>query len=248
MKKISDFGKAFILNFNPQKFPSYQTEIEIEAPEKEQKQYLLKEPWWKRPFDIGFSIFAIAVSLPVMIPIAIAIKLTDGGSIFYTQKRPGLNGKEFTVYKFRTMYNNNEEILENYLKSNQKAYEEWKKYRKLKDFDPRVTPIGKFLRKTSLDELPQFLNVLKGDMSIVGPRPYISCEFDEYCIPKHIQKKLFSLKPGITGLWQVTKRNEAEFEERIKIDIEYIENQSFWLDIKIILKTIKVMFTGKGAY
>ena len=205
-------------------------------------------PWWKRPFDIVFSLFAILITLPIMVPIAIAIKLTDKESILYKQKRPGLNGRQFYLYKFRTMYPNNDEILEKYLKTNSKAKEEWKKYRKLKTYDPRVTPIGKFLRKTSLDELPQFFNVLKGDMSVVGPRPYIESEFEEYNIPTDIREKLLSVKPGITGLWQVNHRNEATFEERIKQDLEYIKNQSFLLDLKIIFKTIKVMLTGKGAY
>ncbi len=183
-----------------------------------------------------------------MIVIAIVIKLTDKGSILYKQKRPGLNGKPFYLYKFRTMYHNNDEILQRYLKENSKAKEEWEKYRKLKTYDPRVTPIGKFLRKSSLDELPQFFNVLKGDMSVIGPRPYIESEFKEYKIPKDIREKLLSVKPGITGLWQVNHRNEATFEERIKQDLKYIDNQSFLLDLKIIFKTIKVMLTGKGAY
>ena len=205
-------------------------------------------PWWKRPFDFIFSLLVIIVTLPIFLIIVILIKLTDKGPIFFKQIRPGLNGKPFTVYKFRTMYLNNEEILQEYLEKNPKAREEWEKYRKLKTYDPRVTPIGKILRKFSLDELPQFFNVLKGDMSVVGPRPYIEKEFDEYQIPQEIRKKILSVKPGITGLWQVKKRNEATFEERIKMDLEYIENQSFWFDLKIILKTIWVMFTGKGAY
>jgi exopolysaccharide production protein ExoY len=131
-------------------------------------------PWWKRLFDIGFSLFAITITLPVMIPIAIAIKLIDGGKIFFVQERPGLSGRKFKLLKFRTMYGNNDEILKKYLNENPKAREEWEKFRKLKSNDPRVTSIGKFLRKTSLDELPQFFNVLKGDMSVVGPRPYIT--------------------------------------------------------------------------
>lgn len=205
-------------------------------------------PWWKRAFDIGFSLFAIIITLPVMILIAIAIKLTDGGKIFFVQERPGLNGRKFKLLKFRTMYENNDKILKKYLNENPKAKEEWKKYRKLKSYDPRVTPIGKFLRKTSLDELPQFFNVLKGDMSVVGPRPYIYKEFDDYKIPENIRKKLLSVKPGVTGLWQVEGRNEATFEDRIDLDLKYIDNISFLGDIKIILKTIYVMLTGKGAY
>ena len=192
--------------------------------------------------------FAITATLPIMIPIAIAIKLTDRGNIFFIQERPGLDGKMFKLLKFRTMYPNNEEILIEYLKSNPKAMKEWEKYRKLKTYDPRVTPIGRFLRKYSLDELPQFFNVLKGDMSIVGPRPYILKEFDDYNVPEEVRKKLLSVKPGITGLWQVEGRNEKTFEERIKLDLKYVENISFWNDIKIILKTVWIMLRGKGAY
>ena len=202
----------------------------------------------KRVFDVFFSLFAILLSLPFMVIIAFAIKLTDKGPILFKQKRPGLNGRDFYLYKFRTMYVNNEEILQKYLESNPRAREEWKKYRKLKGYDPRVTPIGRILRKFSLDELPQFFNVLKGDMSVVGPRPYLRKEFEDYNIPEKVIKKLLSVKPGITGLWQIKARNEATFEERIKMDLEYIDKQSFLLDLKIVLKTIWVMLTGKGAY
>ncbi|WP_330216780.1 sugar transferase [Lebetimonas sp. JS138] len=111
-----------------------------------------------------------------------------------------LNGKEINLYKFKTMYENNDKILKEFLEKNSQAKEEWQKYRKLKTYDPRVTPIGRFLRKTSLDELPQFINVLKGDMSVVGPRPYIMSEFEEYNIPKEIVNKLLSVKPGVTEL------------------------------------------------
>ena len=207
-----------------------------------------KTPWWKRPFDIVFSLFAILITLPLMLPIAMVIKLTDRGDVFFKQERPGLNGKKFLVYKFRTMYPDSDKIFKEYLKKNPEAKKEWELYRKLKGYDPRVTPIGRFLRKYSLDELPQFFNVLKGDMNVVGPRPYIWEEFEEYRIPEDIRKKLLSVKPGVTGLWQVEGRNEATFEDRIKMDLEYIDSLSFWNDIKIILKTIWVMFTGKGAY
>ena len=204
--------------------------------------------YWKRIFDVIFATVALIISLPIMIFIAIIIKTTDGGSIFFKQRRIGFKGKEFTVYKFRTMYLNNEKILKEYLQKNPKAREEWKLYRKLKTYDPRVTPIGRILRKFSLDELPQFFNVLKGDMSVVGPRPYIYEELEEYKIPESVRQKLFSVKPGITGLWQVQARNEATFEDRVRLDLDYIDNLSFWLDLKIIFKTIWVMLTGKGAY
>lgn len=199
----------------------------------------------KRFFDIGFSIFAIVVTLPITIPIAIIIKLTDGGNIIYSHERVGKNGKKFNVLKFRSMYVDADEKLKEILKTDQKAKEEWEKSFKLKN-DPRITPIGKFLRKTSLDELPQFINVLKGDMSVVGPRPVVEEELVKYY--KEKAKLYKSVKPGITGYWQVEGRSDTDYDERIKMDEYYIKNQSFLLDLKIILKTIKVMITGKGAY
>ncbi len=183
-----------------------------------------------------------------MIPITIIIKLTDKGTVLFKQERPGVNGKKFFIYKFRTMYPDNDRILREYLKKNPEAKKEWELYRKLKSYDPRVTPIGRFLRKYSLDELPQFFNVLKGDMSVIGPRPYILEEFEEYKVPEDVRKKLLSVKPGITGLWQVEGRNEKTFEERIRLDLKYIDEMSFWKDMKIILKTIWIMIKGKGAY
>jgi len=205
-------------------------------------------PWWKRPFDIIFSLFALSVTLPIILLIAVAIKLTDKGSVFFLQKRVGLNGKEFFLYKFRTMYTDNEKILKEYLENHPEALEEWKVYRKLKTYDPRVTPIGRILRKYSLDELLQFFNVLKGDMSIVGPRPYIRDELENDKVPEEARKKILSVKPGITGLWQVSGRNDLSFEDRIRLDLKYIKNISFGRDIKIILKTLWIMLTGKGAY
>ena len=193
-----------------------------------------------------FSLFAILITLPVMIPIAIVIKLTDGGSVFYGHERVGFRGRKFKVLKFRSMYPDADRRLKDILESDPKAKEEWERTFKLKN-DPRVTPIGKFLRKTSLDELPQFLNVLKGDMSVVGPRPVVEEELKKYYRDK--AKLYMSVKPGITGYWQVEGRSDIEdYEERVKMDEWYIKNQSFWLDLKIIFKTIKVMLTGKGAY
>ena len=190
--------------------------------------------------------FAILISLPVMIPIAIVIKLTDRGSIFYGHERVGFQGRKFKVLKFRSMYPDADKRLKDILENDPKAKEEWEKTFKLKN-DPRITPIGKFLRKTSLDELPQFFNVLKGDMSVVGPRPVVEEELKKYYRDK--AKLYMSVKPGITGYWQVEGRSDIEdYEERVKMDEWYIKNQSFWLDLKIIFKTIKVMLTGKGAY
>jgi Undecaprenyl-phosphate galactose phosphotransferase WbaP len=203
-------------------------------------------PWWKRPFDILFSIFALALISPLMLIIALIIKLTDGGSVFYGHTRVGYNGKKFKVLKFRSMYMDADKRLKEILEKNPEARREWENTFKLKN-DPRVTPIGKFLRKTSLDELPQFFNVLKGDMSVVGPRPVVEEELEKYYRDKAELYK--SVRPGVTGYWQVEGRSDVEdYEERVKMDEWYIKNQSFWLDLKIILKTIKVMLTGKGAY
>ena len=199
----------------------------------------------KRLFDIVFSLFAIIITLPITIPIAIIIKLTDGGSIIYGHERVGKDGKKFKMLKFRSMCMNADKKLKEILKNDSKAKEEWEKTFKLKN-DPRITPIGKFLRKTSLDELPQFINVLKGEMSVVGPRPVVEEELKKYYKDKAELYK--SVKPGVTGYWQVEGRSDTDYNERIKMDEYYIKNRSFLMDLKIILKTIKVMITGKGAY
>jgi len=199
----------------------------------------------KRLFDIGFSIFALIITLPITIPIAIIIKLTDGGNIIYGHERIGKDGKKFKVLKFRSMYMDADKKLKEILANDPKAREEWEKTFKLKN-DPRVTPIGKFLRKSSFDELPQFINVLKGDMSVVGPRPVVEEELTKYYKEKAELYK--SVKPGVTGYWQVEGRSDTDYDERIRMDEYYIKNQSFLLDLKIILKTIKIMLTGKGAY
>ena len=203
-------------------------------------------PCWKRPFDILFSLFALIVTLPFMLLIALVIKLTDRGPIFFMQERVGHKGKKFKVIKFRTMYPDAEKKLKEILESDPKARGEWEKTYKLRN-DPRVTPIGKFLRKTSLDELPQFFNVLKGDMSVVGPRPVVEEELKKYYKDK--AKYYLSVKPGITGYWQVEGRSDIDnYEERVSMDVWYVKNMNFCLDLKIILRTIYVMITGKGAY
>ena len=168
----------------------------------------------------------------------------DGGNVFYNSPRVGYKGKEFACYKFRTMVLNGDEILSNYLANDKEAKEHWEKYFKLKN-DPRVTRIGKFLRKTSLDELPQLLNVLKGDMSLVGPRPILPSEINSY---GDYFGYYSEVKPGITGLWQISGRNHIDFAYRIRLDVWYIKNWSFWYDLVILLKTIPVVFKQQGAY
>lgn len=199
----------------------------------------------KRLFDLVFSFFFIIFFLPFMLMIALWIKVkSPEGTIFFTQKCLGLYGTFFTVYKFRTMLPNAENSLETLLENNPKIKEEYLCYRKLKE-DPRIIPgIGTFLKKTSLDELPQFFNVFFGDMSIVGPRPYFYQEFHAYN-QTHIDI-ITSVKPGITGLWQVTDRHASTFDSRMNTDIRYITNQTLWGDIKIIFKTIQVIILGKG--
>jgi len=199
----------------------------------------------KRVFDVVFSVFALIITLPITIPIVLIIKLTDGGNIIYGHERVGKDGEKFKVLKFRSMYMDADKKLKEILENDPKAKEEWEKTFKLKN-DPRITPIGKFLRKTSLDELPQFINVLKGEMSVVGPRPVVEEELIKYYKEKADLYK--SVKPGVTGYWQVEGRSDTDYDERIKMDEYYIKNQSFLFDLKIILKTIKVMITRKGAY
>jgi len=199
----------------------------------------------KRAFDFLFALILSVVLLPFFLIIGILIKLDSKGPIFLLQERIGYRGRIFKFLKFRTMYVNNEEILKRFLKENPKARKEWEKYQKIKGYDPRVTRIGKFLRRFSLDELLQIFNVLLGDMSLVGPRPYLPREKD--IIGKYYSI-FFKVKPGLTGLWQIRGRNELPFKTRLKLDEFYVRNWSFFFDLMIIFKTFKVVLTGKGAY
>lgn len=199
----------------------------------------------KRIFDLSLSFFLLILLAPLMFLISIAIKIDSKGSVFYISQRIGQAGKLFNFLKFRTMYENNNEILQKYLSSNHQAKEEWEQYKKLKGFDPRVTRVGRFLRKTSLDELPQIINVILGQMSLVGPRPYLESELKN--IGKSIETIVLT-KPGITGLWQVSGRNELDFQTRVELDCFYVTNWSLWFDIIILLKTIQAVLKQKGAY
>ncbi|TAL25370.1 MAG: undecaprenyl-phosphate galactose phosphotransferase WbaP, partial [Nitrospirae bacterium] len=172
------------------------------------------------------------------------IRLDSKGPVIFLQDRVGKKGKNFKCYKFRTMYKDAGKRLQELLESNEEARMEWEKFWKLKD-DPRVTRIGRFLRKTSLDELPQLFNVFKGDMSLVGPRPVTQDEIDKYY--KDAAELCFSVTPGITGLWQVSGRSNTSYEYRIALDSWYVRNWNLWLDIIILFKTIKVVVRGDGA-
>ncbi len=211
------------------------------------KQNLTK-PWnifVKNLFDFLTSLILFIVLLPIFALISLAILIDSPGSVLFAQERLGKDGKKFKFYKFRSMYKDADSRLELYFKQNPQSLREWNKYQKLKDYDPRVTKVGRFLRKYSLDELPQLLNVLKGDMSLIGPRPYLPREIKKM---RESHSIISRVKPGLTGLWQVRGRNILPFKERLILDEYYVRNWSLWLDIVILFKTIKILFTGEGAY
>jgi len=209
----------------------------------------------KRSVDVAGSIAGLLLFSPLFLIISVLIKVTSEGPVFFKQQRVGPFGKTFTFLKFRTMYVNNDETIHReyvtkLIEGNKNCGQSMEGDAKCPVYkiksDPRITPIGKFLRKTSLDELPQFLNVLKGEMSIVGPRPPIPYEFEKYDIWH--RERLLRLKPGITGLWQVMGRSSTNFDDMVRLDVKYLREWSLWLDIVIILKTPWVMVRGKGAY
>lgn len=198
----------------------------------------------KRIFDILFSIGAILFFLPLGLGIIVCTKLSSSGPVFYTCRRVGKDGLPIWCWKFRTMCVDADQKLAEIL-LDPEAKEEWETYYKLKN-DPRIHAVGKFLRKTSLDELPQFFNVLKGDLSVVGPRPVTEDEVQKYFGPK--AEKILSVRPGLTGIWQTSGRNLLTFEERLKLEESYIDSQSLALDLRIIAKTIPALIFPKGAF
>lgn len=195
-------------------------------------------------FDLIVGLLICILVIPIIIACAIWVKLDSKGPVFYNAKRIGKNGKEFTCYKFRSMYTNGDELLKQYLAENLVAKKEWDEFQKLHNFDPRVTKAGKIMRKTSLDELPQILNVLKGEMSLVGPRPYLPREKE---MMGSFYNIIISTVPGITGYWQVNGRSDVTFEDRLKMDDWYVRNWSVWIDVILLIKTIKVVIFNKGA-
>lgn len=201
--------------------------------------------FFKRLFDLAFSIPVTLLLLPFFALIAIAIKIDSKGPVFFIQKRFGKGGKKFKILKFRSMYVDGDQKLNDYLEQHREAKIEWEQFKKLKSFDPRVTRVGKFLRRFSLDEAPQMFNILLGSMSVVGPRPYLPREKEEI---EQSAAIIFRVKSGLTGLWQIKGRNELSFETRLKLDEFYVRNWSFMLDITIILKTFGAVLKGRGAY
>lgn len=199
---------------------------------------------FKRLIDILGGIVGTIVLIPLTIGIAIAnLICKDNGPIFYSQYRIGKNGKLFKMYKYRSMVVGADEKLKKYLEENEEARKEYKKYKKLKH-DPRVTKVGEFIRKTSLDEFPQFINVLKGDMSLVGPRPYLEREKEDM---NGYYKYITTCKPGLTGLWQISGRSDVDFATRIDLDMQYYYNHSLKGDIKILFKTAMKLVKREGA-
>lgn len=217
--------------------------INIMKKDKTNKKVLYK--FTKRIIDIIGSIIGILILIPTTLIIYLARKVLkeDKGPLFYEQLRYGKNGKVFRLYKFRSMCIGADKKLKEYLENNDEAREEFEKKHKLQN-DPRITKIGNFLRKSSLDELPQMINILKGDMSFVGPRPVVEKEVEEYGTNKD---KFLSVRPGLTGYWQVNGRSNTTYEERMKMELYYVDNCSLWLDIKIFFKTFITVFKKEGV-
>lgn len=204
----------------------------------ERKENILYEVS-KRALDVIASFLGLVILSPILLIVAILIKLESKGPAIFAQSRIGLNGKEFKMYKFRSMVQNAEELKEKLAKQNEMSGPMFK----MKN-DPRVTKVGKFIRKTSIDELPQLLNILKGDMTLVGPRPSLPREVEKF---ESWMLKRLEVKPGLTCYWQVSGRNNIDFYEWMKLDLKYVNDMSFWIDIKLIFKTVAVLFGDKNA-
>lgn len=225
---------------NKKKTTTKKNEVTINN-EKQKKKYFYR--FVKRTFDIFCSIIGMLFLLPVLIFTKICYMCTgDFKSVIYKHKRIGKNGKFIYIYKFRSMVYNADEVLKDLLKQ-PKYKKEWDKYQKLEN-DPRITKVGKLLRKTSLDELPQFINVFKGDMSLIGPRPLIEGELDAHNGNHEIYE---SVRPGISGWWAANGRSATDYDKRLELEYYYCKNCSLWLDIKCIFRTIKAVLSRSGA-
>jgi lipopolysaccharide/colanic/teichoic acid biosynthesis glycosyltransferase len=200
----------------------------------------------KRAGDIFFALLVLSLGSPLFLLLALLVKLSSKGSVFYSQRRIGRGYKGFGCLKFRTMRKDADRVLASVLASNPALKQEFERDFKLKN-DPRITPIGKFLRRSSLDELPQFINVLKGQMSVVGPRPIVWDELERY---GRAMDEVLAVRPGLTGLWQVSGRNNLSYETRVRLDLRYARSRNVWLDLRIILRTVGVILLpmDRGAY
>ncbi len=198
----------------------------------------------KRIMDLTIASALLVAFLPLMAFISLLIAAGDRGQIYYGHERIGFAGRRFRCLKFRSMVVDSEKVLARHLADNPGALREWEATHKLR-CDPRVTKLGRFLRETSLDELPQLINVIRGDMSLVGPRPIVLSE-----VPRYASEidAYFSVRPGVTGLWQVSGRSDVPYDQRVSLDSHYVSNWSIWVDLRILLKTIKVVFSRDGSY
>lgn len=199
---------------------------------------------FKRDFDLAFAALALLLLGPLLCLIALAIKLIDRGPVLYRHRRIGRNGAPFDCLKFRTMVVDGDRILHAYLAKNPAAAREWEERYKLAN-DPRITSLGRSLRKSSLDELPQLINILRGEMSLVGPRPIVAAEIAKY--GEHIADYRRA-RPGLTGPWQISGRNDTDYADRIRFDRQYVQKWSFWRDLVIIAGTVRVVLTARGCY
>jgi len=230
------------INFSNSDIMEY-SNIRYNAIQIQNKLLIKRNIWIKRGFDFCVALMILPFFAIIHTFIAIAIKSDSKGSVFFKQERLGKNGEIFLCYKYRTMFENSEYLLNEYLKTHHEEVEYYKEFHKYKN-DPRITKVGKFLRTTSLDELAQVINVLKADMSLVGPRPYMTNESEKLGKSKYF---ILKVRPGITGLWQVSGRNNLTFKERTELDMWYIKNWSLWADFVILIKTIKVVLAKAGA-
>ena len=209
-----------------------------------QEAFLRERQWPKRVLDLGLTALGALFVLPLIAMMALWIKADSSGPVFYSQRRIGQDGKAFEAWKFRSMVQNADDILYRYLEDNPALLEEWERTHKLRK-DPRITRAGRFLRATSLDELPQLWNVLKGEMSLVGPRPIVEAEIPKYGRQFGLYTKV---KSGLTGMWQISGRSDTTYDDRVQLDAFYVRNWSVWLDLYILFRTIETVVLRKGAY
>jgi Undecaprenyl-phosphate galactose phosphotransferase WbaP len=210
-------------------------------------KYNLLNPWAlraKRMIDLCITVVGGVLVLPLFLVLTVLVYLESGGSVFYSDRRMGRDGKAFSCIKFRTMVTEAEVLLQRILEEDEVSRDEYSRYHKLRD-DPRVTSVGRLLRKTSLDELPQIWNVIKGEMSLVGPRPYLPRESKEIGMA---QSEILRVRPGITGPWQVAGRNHTSFQARVEMDAYYVHDWSVWLDLVLLARTVKIVLMSRGAF